>query len=309
MVAGPFSRRSNVAAGYASQEGFEGNLRIPGLVFLKKPETVCLWNGKLLLGATFCLGLLCCDRPSAARTIRETTTPPEHVEAARTKSLRAEALESQEQAEAAADRSIQLAKSVEGMEPAGKRAYLEGLIYQHATGDRELACVAYGMLGAECEIPVQVTGFLAAALSDNDPEEALYWIEELPQGAHRRAAYAQLCSKLKDQSPQHAADLATKTIPLDGESTALFVEISGAWAKTAPLPAAEWTGRFPPGSARNAALVAVIGIWDRTEAGKWIHSISDSSLRKDAQAILDSTIFDNDLQVPTTGDSQTPPVE
>ena len=120
--------------------------------------------------------------------------------------------------------------------------------------------------------------------ADRAQGEAQAWADALPAGATRDAVQMQFARALADRgAPAEAMQLLTR-LGLDTDLNAIW-GVTGAWAKSDPLAAADWAVAQPPGKAQNQALRSIIVRWandDPRGVADWLAQFPPGEARNGA---------------------------
>jgi hypothetical protein len=115
-------------------------------------------------------------------------------------------------------------------------------------------------------------------------DQAVAWVQNLPDGAMRDRLLPDVLDGLAKQSPVDAARLAA-LLPGGLTQNAAIMNIVAQWSSSAPQAAADWIAMFPEGDVRNNAIQSLVGQWtmqDSAAPGKWLLSLPDSLEKQDA---------------------------
>jgi hypothetical protein len=103
---------------------------------------------------------------------------------------------------------------------------------------------------------------VAAEWARRDPDAALAWAAELPEGRGRGGALAGIISNIVDTDPARAAELA---MGFEGSERGLLVrQVAESWAARSPEDAIAWASSLEDGHRENA-LREVLGGWAGTD--------------------------------------------
>ena len=137
---------------------------------------------------------------------------------------------------------------------------------------------------------------IAYSWTGNDPTAAMNWIMGVGDSSLRESLIAAGAKALAATDPDLAARWLAASVrtPDLARDTALC--IAETWADENPAAAAAWVTHFPSGSARVAAVDAVLHHWlpvDREAATRWFSGLRDARPILDQLAAGEAAVFDS----------------
>jgi RNA polymerase sigma factor (sigma-70 family) len=127
---------------------------------------------------------------------------------------------------------------------------------------------------------------IAGAWASQSPEDAIRWVESMPEGEARSGAVVQIASGWAGKDPHGAAQWVA-AMPAGETRSGAVVQIASALARKDPYTAAEWAAAMPVDIERNLAVESVVRGWANQfldEATSWALSLPPGETRNGAIA-------------------------
>lgn len=148
----------------------------------------------------------------------------------------------------------------------------------------------------------KIIASVASSWAKKNPEEALAWCAELPEGA-RTDALAGVAGQLAASDPSAAMRLVGR-IESREEQREVLQALSAQWAANWPTQTASWALGVSDASGREAAIGTLVNTWAGTQpeaAAQWIQSLPEGAARDASLAAWNqSDAFFRDPQTSVT---------
>ena len=223
--------------------------------------------------------LVSCDGPKKVTAVSEKNLAPPHA----TKSARAtygEPLPTHQPPDSSITPPAEILTSEE------RNRELSAATWDAIETDPDLALKTFQQMTAGSEEKNRLLAHFAMRLADQDADNAIHWANALTRDNEKSLAFGKIALILSEKEPERAARMLSESGIPGRDFDVAVVQVVQRWATTSPADAAAWVALFSPGEARSAGLAEVASVWIRqnaTEAFEWIPTISDPSIRQEAE--------------------------
>lgn len=166
--------------------------------------------------------------------------------------------------------------------------------------DPDIAHEAFRRLSTDSPERIRLIQHYAMRLAGQDPEQAIEWASALDSELEISSAMSHIALGIAETDPSRAANMLSEHGTAGRDFDVALVQVIQRWAMKSAPEAADWVAQFPASPAREAGVTLIAEQWlsrDPAEAFRWLDSIKDTELRKEAARSMEGVILQQNQKV------------